>query len=617
MSSYSAHDSAPKNDATDGDKLADGWELDHGFDPLVNNDTDGIQGNGAGDDPDDDGLLNFDEYLNGSDPSNGDTDGDGVWDSAEVAQGSDPTNSSDNGQPPPPEDILELPFRIYGDWAAWEMTVEGRGPSDRRVFKLSTDAPGGSATAVRKLHKGNSYRLTMSWLGSGEYTDPYWYCWEAKIGGLPNQQTYQSYNSTRIPGAATTVVGEGWFADNAGGLLTAHVHMNDDDGGNVAEGLEAILYVPKLEFLESAGTRYNFSPSLGEEAAVDVKVTPAPPEDGFPGVHFRLGIVRETAGGGEQEIDWLDVDDTPAYSRVRAVDFQQKRFTWNGIPNPSLFGNSAPQASGRDSFQGVSDSAVRILPAVTAGQPVPPPFVTAVAKIVSNSDQSTVCEARKRICIPQVVKLVYDADAITLIKQGHSGYTNGVPCLFIDPMSDAEWETQRGRIRTIAQTYYDATAANIRFVDERVNPTMPYSALRMRYVTGDFGSAPTDFLNESPIDAGKLNAVTLKNAIGVYWDSHQTMSLPVTATEVGFLWGLIAVHECGHLLGLVSPGDVLDGSPGGTGDDVTGWHNKNPSGKRVMNPGRANTLEQMLKREGDWSWKGMNADYLRFVLPKE
>jgi len=36
-----------------------------------------------------------------------------------------------------------------------------------------------------------------------------------------------------------------------------------------------------------------------------------------------------------------------------------------------------------------------------------------------------------------------------------------------------------------------------------------------------------------------------------------------------------------------------------------------------MNPGKANTLEQMLKREGDWDWKGMNADYLRFVLPKE
>ena len=145
----------------------------YGFDPVVNNDTDTIPDNGATDDPDNDGLSNFTEYLNGTNPFTPDTDGDGVSDGAEVVQGSDPKSASDNGQPPPPQDILELPFHIYGDWAAWEMTVEGRGPSDRRVFKLSTDAPGGSATAVRKLHKGNSYRLTMSWLGSGTHTDPY------------------------------------------------------------------------------------------------------------------------------------------------------------------------------------------------------------------------------------------------------------------------------------------------------------------------------------------------------------------------------------------------------------------------------------------------------------
>jgi hypothetical protein len=281
------HGTSPLLTDTDGDGMADGWEVRHGFDPLVNNDTDGIQGNGAGDDPDDDGLLNFDEYLNGSDPSNGDTDGDGVWDSAEVAQGSDPADASDNGQPPPPEDILELPFRIYGDWAAWEMTVEGRGPSDLRVFKLSTDAPGGSATAVRKLHKGNSYRLTMSWLGSGTHTDPYWYCWEAKIGGLPTQQAYGNPSSVdtavRIPGAATTVAGEGWFADNADGLLTSHVHSNDDGSGNVAEGLEAILYVPKI-VTETVATsppdRARKTIGVGEE--VKLSLAPALPSSIVP-----------------------------------------------------------------------------------------------------------------------------------------------------------------------------------------------------------------------------------------------------------------------------------------------------------------------------------------------
>ena len=31
---------APLSWDTDGDKLPDGWEYEHGFDPLVNNDTD-------------------------------------------------------------------------------------------------------------------------------------------------------------------------------------------------------------------------------------------------------------------------------------------------------------------------------------------------------------------------------------------------------------------------------------------------------------------------------------------------------------------------------------------------------------------------------------------------
>lgn len=95
------------------------------------------------------------------------------------------------------------------------------------------------------------------------------------------------------------------------------------------------------------------------------------------------------------------------------------------------------------------------------------------------------------------------------------------------------------------------------------------------------------------------------------------MDLPVTAQEVGNFWGLIVSHESGHLLGLVQPGLVLDGSDVGTPSDVTGGHNKNPYGRRVMNPGASNTLEEELGREGGWAWRVLNVNYLKFVLPKE
>jgi len=172
-----------------------------------------------------------------------------VSDGQEVQQGSDPLDASDGGNPPAASDILELPFHVYGDYAAWEMTVRGLGPDDTRVFKLSTDAPNDSTVVTNKLRKGNSYRLTMRWRGSGSHVNPYWYCWEAQVGGLPSAATYNNYSSARLSGVAETVVGDGWFADNKSGLLTSHVHMKDVGGGNVAGGLSATLYVPKVDIV--------------------------------------------------------------------------------------------------------------------------------------------------------------------------------------------------------------------------------------------------------------------------------------------------------------------------------------------------------------------------------
>ncbi|MCL1887545.1 MAG: DUF6531 domain-containing protein [Kiritimatiellaeota bacterium] len=150
----------------------------------------------------------------------------------------------DVAAPPPPPlagEMLGVPFRIYGDWAAWEMTVAGF-EGDKRVFRLSTSAPGGSDAKTLHLRRGASYRITMKWRGSGEHTNPYWYCWEAKVGGLPVAQSFKDYNSTRLPGNVE-IIGPGWRAENASGLLTAHVHCNDERGGNIASGLSAILRV--------------------------------------------------------------------------------------------------------------------------------------------------------------------------------------------------------------------------------------------------------------------------------------------------------------------------------------------------------------------------------------
>ena len=235
--------SSPVKRDTDGDGMTDDWEAAHGLDPGNASGADGAAG-----DPDGDGLSNVDEYQNGCDPQNPDTDGDGVGDGAEVARGSNPADASDAGTAPDEGLLRELTFNINGDYAAWEMTIEGLGPGDARVRRITMGAPNALQNVPLRMRKGSSYRLSMRWLNSDGHTDPHsWYCWQAKIDGVPSSPSYRGYSTERLDGNEV-LVGGGWVAENADGLLSAHVHTHDPDengqgGGNVAEGLVATLHV--------------------------------------------------------------------------------------------------------------------------------------------------------------------------------------------------------------------------------------------------------------------------------------------------------------------------------------------------------------------------------------
>jgi len=69
------HNTNPLNDDTDSDTIPDGWEVNNLLDPLTNDTTL---------DPDNDNLINLEEYHFNTQPFNNDTDSDGLLDGEEV-----------------------------------------------------------------------------------------------------------------------------------------------------------------------------------------------------------------------------------------------------------------------------------------------------------------------------------------------------------------------------------------------------------------------------------------------------------------------------------------------------------------------------------------------------
>jgi len=258
MSSYSAHDSSPKNDATDGDMLPDGWELQYGLSPCECAAT-----NSPAWDADNDGLGLLDEYRYCTSPLNPDTDGDGVRDGDEVphSPGSCPNDPDDEGNP---ANCVTLKLTV-GDPSGshserWNFEVFEE-TTGRTVVRHCDDGFGTPGSAEYALVKGKAYTFSLRWIGTNLDEGPD-YDWQALI------------NDSDEAGAREGLYGTcAFIVEDSYGLLTEERHGDEFD---ITIGETGRIIVPKIvteTVATSPPNRARKTIGVGEE--VNLSVVPA------------------------------------------------------------------------------------------------------------------------------------------------------------------------------------------------------------------------------------------------------------------------------------------------------------------------------------------------------
>ena len=361
------------------------------------------------------------------------------------------------------------------------------------------------------------------------------------------------------------------------------------------------------------------------------------PEDdtGYPQSSFEIEAGRHAANGVWQHLAWIDTDPaTPG--RQRRSPFQHDSppvLSWDMKADADQ-----PQARGVDTldYTYAQDGATRhlplrrVLPAVEAGEYVPPPYAEIVMRTYDRDNQ-LLGETRETAPIPQFVQVAWENAAPGVLARASTFAYAGsaeIPATNVILYAGCQVEEAQTALATLPgriQALFPANA-NIAVVGPDTHVPQPHKTILIKAGYNpsnkkDLGLTPNESchaMNSNPTGTSFVYLSTIHDSLESqfrksiaesdlptidYKNGWRQISLPVPMESMVKYMAYVAVHECAHSLGLVPKNMRIDI---GHNSCTCGWHH--------MDNGKMRFPPMYLHPNRILFWAPSNAAYLEFIL---
>ena len=359
----------------------------------------------------------------------------------------------------------------------------------------------------------------------------------------------------------------------------------------------------------------NFSPHLGETLGVEVTI-PGCGHTRDPG-WLEIEVVREVVDE-LQHVASMDMDpQTPGldrYLETSALGGQSLSFAWDGIAQVGL-----PLADHPDVFTGPVGSFHRAMPAMTAGDPVPPPFYTLRVRLWDQERNETLEESAYRVYVPQVVNIVPFGGETEFQEPVYGVGSNGTEQVLLYPgCTAAEADAALAQLPQMAMAFFPSDV-NLRIVmSGTVNGAVKGLAIVGESSKDSRRGDASGFRKRNERPDGEMAIYvagfqkSLKNNYNAMLNGNRDqVPIPMPPEQFAKYIAPTVAHEVGHSLGLVDPDWLL-----ATPNDKQRLHNKVQTWLKMMDWGGLYYVKHRLNPDPDTCWRPDNLRYLRFVLPK-